>query len=333
MQAWRILGVASAFALALGLGSNKAHALGAPAGTVINNTAEVSYTVGTVNATATSNVVTVTVAEILDVTVTAQTPTVSVSAGATQQVARYRVTNTGNGSETFRLVMNSTIAGDQFDPVPSATSIYFDSDTTPGLSAGDTAYVVGGNDPVLSADGFVIVLVVNDIPAGVVDTNTGFTRLTADARTGTGAPGTTFAGAGNGLSGAVDAVVGTTGADGEADSTYLVAGVSLTASKTQTVVDQFGGAQPVPGARINYSIAINLIGSGTATNAVFTDDIPANTTYVPGTLRLNTLPLSDAVDTDAGDYTATTPAHVRVALGSLTTASGPQTVTFAVTIT
>ena len=88
----------------------------------------------------------------------------------------------------------------------------------------------------------------------------------------------------------------------------------------------------MPGARINYSIAINLIGSGTATNAVFTDDIPANTTYVPGTLRLNTLPLSDAVDTDAGDYTATTPAHVRVALGSLTTASGPQTVTFAVTI-
>ena len=63
--------------LAFGLGSNKAHAVGAPAGTAINNTAEVSYTVGTVNATATSNLVTVTVAEILDVTVTAQTPSVS----------------------------------------------------------------------------------------------------------------------------------------------------------------------------------------------------------------------------------------------------------------
>ena len=42
----------------VGLGSNKAHAVGAPAGTVINNTAEVSYTVGTVNATASSNLVT-----------------------------------------------------------------------------------------------------------------------------------------------------------------------------------------------------------------------------------------------------------------------------------
>jgi len=200
------------------------------------------------------------------------------------------------------------------------------------LSAGDTPYVVGGNDPVLNADGFVTVLVVNDIPAGVVDTNTGVTRLTADARTGTGAAGTTFAGAGNGLGGAVDAVVGTSGADGEADSTYVVGGVSLTASKTQAVVDQFGGTQPVPGARINYSIVINVTGSGTAANAVFTDNIPANTTYVAGTLRLNTLQLSDGADADAGDYTAAAPAHVRVALGSLTTASGPQTVTFAVTI-
>ena len=68
--------------------------------------------------------------------------------------------------------------------------------------------MVGSNDPVLNADGFVIVLVVNDIPAGVVDTNIGITRLTADARTGTGAPGATFAGAGNGINGAVDAVVG-----------------------------------------------------------------------------------------------------------------------------
>ncbi len=332
MQSIRNLAVASVLASAFALAPNNAHALGAPAGTVINNTAEVSYTVGTVNTTVTSNLVSVTVVEILDVTVTAQTPSIGVNAGDTQQAARYRVTNTGNASETFRLVMNSTIAGDQFDPVPSATSIYFDSDGTPGLSAGDTPYVVGSNDPVLSADGFVNVLVVNDIPTGVVDTNIGITRLTADARTGTGAPGTTFVGAGNGINGAVDAVVGTSGGDSEADSNYLVSGVSLTATKTQTVLDQFGGAQPVPGARINYSIAVNVTGSGTAANAVFADNIPANTTYVPGTLRLNTVLLSDGVDADAGDFAATPVARVRVALGSLTTASGPQTVTFAVTI-
>ena len=62
----------------------------------------------------------------------------------------------------------------------------------------------------LNADAFVTVLVVNDIPAGAADGNVGFSRLTADARTGIGAPGTTFAG--QGASG-TDAVVGTTGAD------------------------------------------------------------------------------------------------------------------------
>jgi uncharacterized repeat protein (TIGR01451 family) len=329
VQTKNFLGAASALVLAFGIASNNAYAVGVPAGTPINNTAQVSYTVGTVTTTASSNLVTVTVAEILDVVVTAQTPTVAVNAGDTQQEVRYRVTNTGNGTETFRLVMNSVIAGDQFDPTPATPSIYFDTDASGDLSPGDTAYVVGGNDPVLTADGFVTVLLVNDIPAGVLDTNVGFVRLTADSRTGTGVPGTTFAGQG---AGGVDAVVGTTGADGEADSSYSVSGISLAAAKSQTVVDQFGGTRPVPGARINYSIAVSVTGSGTATSVVFTDDIPANTTYVPGTLALNSVALSDGADADAGDYSAAAPARVRVALGSLTTASGPQTVTFAVII-
>jgi uncharacterized repeat protein (TIGR01451 family) len=329
LNSLRIFGAVGVFSLALVLGANQAHALGAPAGTVINNTAEVSYSVGSVNATATSNPVSVTVAEILDVVVTAQTPTVAVSAGDTQQEVRYRVTNTGNGTETFRLVMTSVIAGDQFDPVPATPSIYFDTDNSGDLSPGDTPYVVGGNDPVLSADGFVTVLVVNDIPASVVDTNIGVTRLTADSRTGIGAPGTVYATQGDG---GVDAVVGTSGADGEATSDYVVSGVSMTAAKSQVVVDQFGANRPLPGARINYSVVINVTGSGSATNAVFTDNIPANTTYVPGTLQLNATPLSDAADADAGDYLAAPTARVRVALGTLTTASGPQTVTFAVTI-
>jgi uncharacterized repeat protein (TIGR01451 family) len=329
VQSARILGAIGVTALALALGTNKAHAVGAPAGTPINNTAQVDYTIGTVNTTASSNTVTVTVAEILDVVVTAQTPTVAVNAGDTQQEVRYRVTNTGNGPETFRLVMTSVIAGDQFDPVPTTPSIYFDTDASGDLSPGDTPYVVGSNDPVLSADGFVTVLVVNNIPSGVVDTNVGLTRLTADSRTGTGTPGTTFAGQGVG---GVDAVVGTTGADGEGDSSYVVSGVSLTATKTQTVVDQFGGARPVPGARIDYSVAVNVTGSGTAANSVFADNIPANTTYVPGTLRLNATLLSDSADADAGDYAATPVARVRVTLGNLTTASGPQTVTFSVVI-
>ena len=54
----------------LGLWAPEARAVGVPAGTSIDNTAQVTYTVGSVSATATSNTATVTVAEIIDVVVT-----------------------------------------------------------------------------------------------------------------------------------------------------------------------------------------------------------------------------------------------------------------------
>jgi len=313
----------------LGSWAREAHAVGAPAGTSIDNTAQVTYTVGTVSASASSNTTTVKVAEILDVVVTLQTPSVPVLAGVTRKAMVYRVTNTGNGPETFHLQMTSVIAGDEFDPTAAAPAIYFDTDGSGDLSSGDVPYTAGSNDPVLNADGFVTVFVVNDIPAGVTDGNRGFSRLMAAARTGTGAPGTVFAGQGVG---GTDAVAGTTGANGQATGTYLVAGIAVNAVKSQTVADQFGGTRPLPGARINYSIVVSATGTGTATATVFSDNIPANTTYVPGTLRLNNTVLSDAADTDAGDFSSTPTARVRVSLGDLTQASGSQTVQFAVTI-
>ena len=106
----------------------------------------------------------------------------------------------------------------------------------------------------------------------------------------------------------------------------------MNAIKSQTVADQFGGTRPVPGARINYTIVVSATGTGTAAASVFTDNIPANTTYVPGTLRLNSTALSDAPDADAGDFSTSPNARVRVQLGNLTQASGTQTIQFAVTI-
>ena len=116
-------------------------------------------------------------------------------------------------------------------------------------------------------------------------------------------------------------------------SSYNVSGVSVTVAKTQAVVDDWSGTRPVPGARINYSIAVNATGSGTATNVVFIDNIPANTTYVPGSLALDGTPVTDAVGLpDDGDYVAAPTARVRVPLGSLDTAAGTKTITFTVTI-
>jgi uncharacterized repeat protein (TIGR01451 family) len=170
---------------------------------------------------------------------------------------------------------------------------------------------------------------VNDIPATAVDGDIGITRLTADARTGTGAPGTLYAAQGEG---GTDAVVGMSGALAAGTGQYQVAGVTVTAVKTQAVVDQFGGTRPLPTARINYTVTVQAVGAGSAANTVFTDNIPLNTTYVPGTLRLNSTLLTDTGADDAGEFISTPNARVSVTLGTLTQASGTQTIQFAVTI-
>ncbi|MBT8138039.1 MAG: hypothetical protein KJO54_13575 [Gammaproteobacteria bacterium] len=320
------------FLVAVGLGTAPAaNAVGTLAGTDIDNTAEVTYEVSGSGVTEVSNTLTVTVAEILDVDVTLQSPPSPVTPGDSAEELLFTVTNVGNGSEAFSLVLDSALAGDDFDPVPSAPSaIYFDTDGSGDLSAGDTPYNPGVNDPVLAADASIDVLIVNDIPATTADGDIGRSLLDATSVTGNGAPGTVFAGAGDG---GVDAVAGNSGATDNDTGEYVVSDIQLAVVKSASVADQFGGTEPVPGASIIYTIVVTPSGGGTAANAAFTDPVPANTTYTPATITLNGAPLSDAPDADAGELvTIAGVPTISVALGDLTAASGPQTVVFTVTI-
>jgi uncharacterized repeat protein (TIGR01451 family) len=320
---WQILVVALA-AWPLG-----AQAAGTAAGTAIQSTATVNFSIGGTPASTTSNTTTVTVAEILNVSVVLQSPTVQTSAGAIARPLVFRVTNTGNSSETFALAGNSMLTGDDFDPAPATPFLYIDMDLSGDLSAPDVPYVAGSNDPVLAADASVGVIVVNDIPAGIADGSRGRSELHASARTGVGTPGTLFAGQGTG---GVDAIVGTSGAQAAVYGEYLVGSISLSAVKSQTVTDPFGGSQPVPGATIHYQVVVSATGSGTAVGALFRDGIPANTTYVAASLKRNGAALTDAADADAGTFVATPAPEVDVALGDLTAAAGAQTLEFSVTI-
>jgi uncharacterized repeat protein (TIGR01451 family) len=242
----------------------------------------------------------------------------------------FTLTNTCNGSETFNLTaLSAGVVGDDFDPTLAVPAIYFDSDSSGDFSGPDVAYTAGANDPVLAADASVRLLVINNIPNTALNGNRGRSQLTAAAASGTGAPGTSFGFVGDG---GVEAVAGTTGGDAVLFGEYLVADVQLSAVKTQSIVDQFGGQRPLPGARINYQIVVTHSGSGTATASGFSDLIPANTTYVTGSLQLNGAALSDTADGDAGTFVSAPAPEVRVTLGDLGGASGPQTIQFAVTI-
>jgi uncharacterized repeat protein (TIGR01451 family) len=306
-----------------------AGAVGTPVGTVIQNTATVEFDLAGTPVTLQSNTATITVVERIDVIVTRQSPQQLVAPGDTGRAILFTVTNTGNGSETFTLSVDSALGGDDFDPVPAVPSIYFDTDSSGDFNVGDVAYNPGVNDPLLAADASQDMFIVNDIPVAVVNGELGLSQLTATAATGSGAPGTEYPGQGDG---GADAVIGTTGGQDTDVGEYLVSDVMINVIKSQLVNDQFGGSQPIPGATITYTVTVEVITSGTATASVFSDPIPTYTTFVPASITLNSTGLSDAADADAGEYQTAGAPTVVVRLGDLTQADGVQTVVFQVTI-
>jgi len=302
--------------------SSPALAVGTAAGTTISNTATASYTdPGGNPVSVPSNNVDIVVDELLDVTVaTADAGDIVVTPGSTNQVLSFNVTNTGNGSEAFRLTPTSTVGGDQFDP--TTTSIVLDTNGNGVYDAGvDTVYTPGANDPVLAPDASIRVFVLSSIPAATNDNDRGIVELTAAATTGTGAPGTTFSGQGQGGG---NAVVGATGADGTDRGRYIVQNATIAFTKTASVVDPFGGTTSVPGSIITYTLIASISGSGTLTNAAIGDPIPVGTTYQIGSITLEGSALTDATDGDTGSFASNT---ISVGLGSVT-GGQTRTVTF-----
>ena len=159
--------------------------------------------------------------------------------------------------------------------------------------------------------------------------NIGRSELTATSVTGTGAPGTAFAGQGDG---GVDAIIGTTGGAAADTGEYLVADVQVTVNKAQSIVDPFGGSEALPGATLTYTITAEVTSGGTATASVLTDPISGFTTFVSNSITLNGAPLTDATGDDAGEYDTSVVPTIVVRLGDLTLADGIQTVVFQVTI-
>ena len=309
--------------------SSPAGAVGTAVGTIIENTAEVDFVLSGTPLNLQSNTTTLVVAERINVTVTLQSPQTTVAPGDTGRALLFSVTNTGNGTETFQLSIDSVIAGDDFDPTPATPAIYFDTDGSGDFNAGDQPYVPGSNDPDLLADASISVFLVNDIPGGLLNGVIGRSELTATSATGTGIAGTVFAGLGDG---GVDAVIGTTEGEAEDTGEYLVSDVLVSIVKAQLVTDQFGGTEPIPGATITYTITVNVTSAGTATASVVRDAIPTFTTYAPGSITLNGVAVSDLIDGDAGEFDTSGTPSVVVRLGDITSADGPQTIVFDVVI-
>jgi len=273
----------------LAFASNSAFAAGTAAGTDIDNTASITYSVGgttqepiesseagnstpgTGNGTAT----TFKVDKKVDVLVTAGT-NVNVVPGETGASITFTVLNEGNSTEDFDLVPTQVGTGDDFD--------------TSGCT------VVSPASPVnLAADASATVTVPCDIPAAggaVTNGADSFVDLEASINGVTETVGADTA-AGVEVVFADDTGTATDGADRNgshsATSTYVINTADITVAKTSAVIsDPFNGTtnpKRIPGATIEYSIVVsNAVGASTATGIVISDVVPSDLTIVSTTI-------------------------------------------------
>jgi len=302
------------------------------AGTVISNTATAIYTVGGNTASKSATAV-FTVDQLVNVVVTWQDGAdVSVTAGSTRQALLFKVSNTGNATDSFTLAPTPA-AGSAPNFTSFNCSIYFDTANTGVFTATDTQYTPGSNDPSIVAGGSVNVFAVCDIPNTAVDGGTSTVALAATSKTFSGVPGAVKPGGGIG---GVNAVLGSSGGKASANGIYILHDVNFTVVLSEAVTSPAGAPvnsnQAQPGDIIKYTLAVTPSGSASSSNTVVTDPVPAHTTYVAGSLQLNGTPVPSSGPGVTGDYNVSNPGAITVNFGSLPGSTPVQVITFQVTI-
>lgn len=154
-------------------------------GTTIQNKATATYSDGSNSYNATSNTVTVTVANVSSITITPDSGTVaSVVPGQTGVKFSFRVTNTGNFSDQVRFLANG--ASIQLTGVGTVTAAVIDVNGNGNVDGGDTNIFTNGSDVVSSSiaqDGYIDVIVVVSVNSGASSGATINVQL-GDAATG-----------------------------------------------------------------------------------------------------------------------------------------------------
>lgn len=223
-----------------------AHAAGTLAGTAISNQAYADYKDANGNAMARVYSNTVTVT-VSQVAAVDSSPETATHNGVAGTNAAYPVTlcNYGNGDDT--------IAFTALNAQGWTVTLYKD-DNGDGIWQSATELTVVSDTGALAADACFKLFAVVAVPPGAANGTTGTTTLTATST--------------------VNGTVTDT-----STLTTNVQAASLTLSKTASP------ATPKPGDIITYAITGSNVGSALAYNVLAIDAIPANTTYVPGSMR------------------------------------------------
>jgi len=304
-----------ALAVGMVLGAPAAFAAtGTLAGTTISNTATVNFSVGGVAQTAqNSNTSTFLVDRSVNLSVIeTDASIIQVVPGQPQAVTTFKVTNNSNSTQDFSLAaLNAasgvTVLGGTDNTDFTSLTVFVESGATAGYQSGaDTATFIDELAPGASATVYVLA----NVPAGATNGQVAAVALTATASQSVDANGQYVATVGTlaspdvATSGAdtqtkVDTVfadaAGATDAANDGKSSaydaYKVVTATIAVVKTSTVIsDPVNGTtnpKALPGAVIEYCLAVTNSGAVAATGVTLTDAIPTNTTYVASTIKVN----------------------------------------------
>lgn len=322
--------------------------------TSIANTGSVAYSIGGVGQTPLTSTATLVVDRDLKLTLvdhnadynSAQTPTPA--PGSSDAVLRYTLTNTGNGTQDFSLAaVDSTDPYGGTDNYNQISSVFVDVNGDGTYTAlTDTATFVDE----LAASGTIAVFVVGgSVLLARADADISGKLLTATIRAGGAAASqgavltapnvadtstlvdNVFSDAAGFSDAAREGTLNTRDA-------FKVFAPQLTLAKSSTVesdpINGTGAARKrIPGAVVRYTIVLsNTGGAGAAAQfTVVTDSIPANTTFVSGSITYQTAARTNAADGDNCDWNITTVGAVTCTPGNLAQGQS-RTITFDVTV-
>ena len=241
-----------------------------PANTPIGNQASATYLDATsTSRTVTSNLVTTIVQQVAGFTLTADGARTAAPGG--QAVFPHVLTNTGNGTDTFPLVL-ANLGGDDFDL--TGLAIYADAD---GNGVPDNFTAINTTGPMIAGAQFRFV-VVGNVPGTQLATEVAQMRITA-----------------------------TSAFDG-AQTAFNTDIVTVTGNAVVNITKSISAANgPSPSGPYTYTLTYTNAGNSVATNVVLTDLLPAGMTYVPNSGRWSTTGASVLTDAGSADAQGTAP--------------------------
>ncbi len=290
-----LCGCATGALAVTGLVAGPALAAGTAAGTIISNTVTVEYQVGGIDQAdeTASDDITVDRKVDLNVARTDNTAT-SVTPGATSQAVTFQVENLSNDTLDFQLGATQTATGsaagisgsDSFNVTAPLTYYLDDGDGV--FNGGDTA--ITHLDSLAPDTPVTIHTVAASVPTGVANDEVAAVTLTATAKeadngaalgsnltqaaTNTAGEDTIFADGAGASDGSRDAAFSAT-------DDFVIFTATLSATKTSQIVSgDFGTGAAIPGATIEYCVAVTTAAGGAAaSNLTISDTLPGEVSY------------------------------------------------------